>query len=49
MGRAFDATGSYATVLSQLAAVTLATAGLMLTLPPPQRLDLTASNRRASS
>lgn len=49
MGRAFDATGSYATVLSQLAAVTLATAGLMLTLPPPQRLDLTSSNRRASS
>lgn len=33
MGRAFDATGSYATILSQLAMVTLVVAALMLTLP----------------
>jgi predicted MFS family arabinose efflux permease len=36
MGRAHDATGSYATILTQLAIVTLATAGLFLTLPAPR-------------
>jgi MFS family permease len=36
MGRAHDATGSYAVILSQLAIVTLVTAGLMLTLPSPR-------------
>jgi MFS family permease len=46
MGRAFDATGTYATLLSQLALVTLVAAGLMLTLPSPR---LTSNSRRASS
>ena len=36
MGRAHDATGSYAVILSQLAVVTLVTAGLLLTLPSPR-------------
>lgn len=36
MGRAHDATGSYAVILSQLAIVTLVTAGLLLTLPSPR-------------
>jgi hypothetical protein len=33
MGRAFDATRSYETALIALAAISVATAGLMLTLP----------------
>jgi cyanate permease len=33
MGKAFDATGSYQALLMQLAAVTAASAGLMLLLP----------------
>ena len=33
MGRAFDATGSYETLLARLAAATLGVAGLMLLLP----------------
>jgi MFS family permease len=36
MGRAHDATGSYAAILSGLAMVTLVTAGLFLTLPAPR-------------
>jgi MFS family permease len=36
MGRAHDATGSYAMILSELALVTLVTAGLLLTLPAPR-------------
>jgi MFS family permease len=36
MGRAHDATGSYAVILSQLAIVTLVTAGLFMTLPAPR-------------
>ena len=36
MGRAHDATGSYAVILSELAIVTLVTAGVMLTLPAPR-------------
>jgi hypothetical protein len=34
MARAFDATGSYASVLSALSVGVIAAAGLMLTLPP---------------
>jgi hypothetical protein len=34
MARAFDATGSYASVLSGLGVGVIAAAGLMLTLPP---------------
>ena len=50
MGRAFDATGSYATVLSGLALVTLVTAVLMLTLPPPPpRQGVISNSPRASS
>ena len=37
MGRAHDATGSYAVILSELAIVTLVTAGLLLTLPDQRR------------
>jgi hypothetical protein len=37
MGRAFDATGSYETLLVQLAVSTLAVAGLMLLLPAYRR------------
>lgn len=33
MGRAFDLTGSYTSLLSALGVVTLAAAGLMLLLP----------------
>jgi MFS family permease len=42
MGRVFDATGSYASVLSALAVGVIATAGLMLTLPSyqPRRADI---------
>jgi len=36
MGRAHDATGSYAVILSELAIVTLVTAALFLTLPAPR-------------
>jgi MFS family permease len=36
MGRAHDATGSYAVILSELAIVTLLAAGLLLTLPAPR-------------
>jgi hypothetical protein len=42
MGRAFDATGSYASVLFALAVGVIAAAGLMLTLPAyqPRRADV---------
>src|SRR5262245_58928132 len=33
MGRAYDATGSYSLALMELGSITLAAAGLMLTLP----------------
>jgi hypothetical protein len=33
MGRAFDATGTYETILVRLAAIMLAAAALMLTMP----------------
>jgi len=42
MGRAYDATGSYAVILSELAVVTLAVAALVLTLPAQTRAHLTA-------
>lgn len=38
LGRAFDATGSYATILIELGATTLVSAGLMLTLPVVPRV-----------
>jgi cyanate permease len=41
LGRAFDATGSYAAAMSQLGAITLIAAALMLTfpkLPPPSHV-----------
>ncbi len=38
MGRAFDATGSYTIVLVALGAMTCASAGLMITLPPVPRI-----------
>ena len=37
MGRAYDATGSYAVVLSEMAVVTLVAAALILTLPVQAR------------
>ena len=37
MGRAYDATGSYAVVLSEMAVVTLIAAALILTLPVQAR------------
>jgi MFS family permease len=42
MARAFDATGSYASVLSALSVGVIAAAGLMLTLPPyrPRSADV---------
>jgi hypothetical protein len=42
MARAFDATGSYASVLSALGVGVIAAAGLMLTLPPyrPRSADV---------
>lgn len=42
MGRAYDATGSYAVILSELAVVTLAVAALILTLPAQTRPHVTA-------
>jgi hypothetical protein len=42
MGRAYDATGSYAVILSELAVVTLAVAALVLTLPAQTRAPVTA-------
>jgi predicted MFS family arabinose efflux permease len=48
MGRAFDSTGTYTTMLIQLGFVTLAVAGLMLTLPAP-RLRAVAEPRPATA
>ncbi|HUQ87090.1 MAG TPA: MFS transporter [Vicinamibacterales bacterium] len=42
MGRAYDATGSYAVILSQLAMVTLVVAALILTLPGQSRAHVSA-------
>ena len=42
MGRAYDATGSYAVVLSELAVATLVVAALVLTLPAQTRAQVTA-------
>jgi predicted MFS family arabinose efflux permease len=53
MGKAFDATGSYETLLAQLALVTLAVAALMLFLPryapPPSAAVATSAGRPAPS
>lgn len=44
MGRAFDATGSYTIALLEISGVTLAVAGLMMTLPPvPVKLPVLES------
>jgi MFS family permease len=52
MGKAFDVTGSYASLLAQLALVTLAVAALMLLLPryaPPQVTALQPSRTAAEA
>jgi len=43
MGRAFDTTGAYGPVLVVFSLITLVTAALVLTLPQPVRLTLSAS------
>jgi len=52
MGKAFDATGSYEALLTQLAFVTLAVAALMLFLPryaPPRSVAVTTPGKPAPS
>jgi MFS family permease len=46
MGRAFDATGTYTLIVTQLAIVTLLVAGLLLTLPSEVKVQEEAANLR---
>ena len=49
MGKAFDVTGSYETLLAQLAPVTLAVATLMLLLPRYAPLEKRSARASRSS